>query len=60
MNLFGNSVELADGDVVDAFETIESYLDLEEAVGLLQSLSVDNEKLKGVVCGWALRKAGLD
>lgn len=60
MNLFGNSVELADNDQVDSFETLESYLELTEAVELLTSLGVGGEKLRGLVCGWALRKAGLD
>lgn len=60
MNYHGNAVELAEGDTVDAFETLESYLDLENAVILLQALDADNDKLKGAVAAWALRKAGLE
>lgn len=60
MNMFGSSVEIADSDHVDYFETLESHLDLDGAVELLVALDVNTEKLKGLVCGWALRKAGLE
>jgi hypothetical protein len=57
----GNVVTLADSNTVDSFETVEGYLDdLSETCDLLQQLGADTEKLKGVVAGWALRKAGLD
>jgi hypothetical protein len=55
-----DSVTLAGGDAVDAFETLEGCLDLEAAVGLLQELGVNNDNLRGLVAAWALRKAGLD
>jgi len=57
---FTNTVELADSATVDGFETLESYLDLQEAVELLQALGVNNEKLRGVVAASALRRAGLE
>lgn len=57
---YENTVTLADGDVVDNFETLVSYVDVTEAVSLLQGLGVDDNKLKGAVCGLALRNAGLD
>jgi hypothetical protein len=55
-----DSVVLATGDAVDSFETLENYLSLEEAALLLSELGVDNDKLRGLVAAWALRKAGLE
>lgn len=55
-----STVLVADSNTVDSFETLEGYLDLTEAVELLQALGVEDNKLRGVVTGWALRKAGLD
>lgn len=53
-------IELADSDTTDAFETLSNYIEMDEAVTLLQGLGVDDEKLKGVVCSLALRQAGLE
>lgn len=58
--LYNSMIELASSDTVDHFETLEGYLGLEEATTLLAGLSVDNEKLRGLVAAWALRKAGLE
>jgi len=56
----GNSVVLADGNTVDVFESLEDYSDLSSLCDMLQELGVDNDKLRGVVAAWALRKAGLE
>jgi len=57
--MYRETVERADASTTDSFITLVDNLDLPDAVSLLQELGVDDGKLRGLVYGWALDKAGL-